>query len=147
MDVTYLRYQDDLVILCKTKRQMNRARRRMMQVLHERRLSLSRKKSRIGAIDNGFHFLGIDYPPTQPVDNTKRTQAKHVFDAQSCAVQLLPIWGGVRQLLRIQRLSQYALFHTQEHCGKRASKSSGWSTMGSLPNRLHATCIALSFGG
>ena len=93
MDVTYLRYQGDLVILCKTKRQMNRARRRMMQVLHERRLSLSRKKSRIGAIDNGFHFLGIDYPPTQPVDNSNRTQAKHAFDAQSCAVQLLPAWG------------------------------------------------------
>ena len=42
MDVTYLRYQDDILILCKTKRQLNRARRRMMEVLHERHLSLSR---------------------------------------------------------------------------------------------------------
>jgi RNA-directed DNA polymerase len=76
-DVTYLRYQDDILILCKTKRQMNRCRRRMMDVLHERHLSLSRKKSRIGCIKNGFHFLGIHYSPTQTEDYTKVT---HVND-------------------------------------------------------------------
>lgn len=76
-DVTYLRYQDDILILCKTKRQMNRCRRRMMDVLHERHLSLSRKKSRIGCIKNGFHFLGIHYPPTQTEDYTNAT---HVND-------------------------------------------------------------------
>lgn len=76
-DVTYLRYQDDILILCKTKRQMNRCRRRMMDVLHERHLSLSRKKSRIGCIKNGFHFLGIHYSPTQTENYTKVT---HVND-------------------------------------------------------------------
>ena len=70
MDVTYVRFQDDLLILCKTKRQLQRCRRRMMEILHERNLALSRKKSRIGLIDSGFHFLGIDYPGTQPQDNT-----------------------------------------------------------------------------
>jgi len=70
MDVTYLRYQDDILILCKTKRQMNRCRRRMMEVLHERHLSLSRKKSRMGCINRGFHFLGIDYLPTRTEDYT-----------------------------------------------------------------------------
>ena len=75
MDVTYLRYQDDILILCKTKRQMNRCRRRMMEVLHERHLSLSRKKSRMGCINGGFHFLGIDYLPTRTEDNTNVTHA------------------------------------------------------------------------
>ena len=69
--------QDDLLILCKTKRQLNRCRRRLMEVLHERRLKLSRKKSRIGCITKGFHFLGIDYPGTQTQDNTKVAQAKN----------------------------------------------------------------------
>ena len=73
MDVTYLRYQDDILIFCQTKRQLNRCRRRMMEVLHERHLSLSRKKSRIGSIESGFHFLGIDYPRTQTLDNTNAT--------------------------------------------------------------------------
>jgi RNA-directed DNA polymerase len=71
MDVTYIRYQDDLIVLCKTKRQLNRCRRKMMDVLHERRLKLSRKKSRMGCVSKGFHFLGMDYPGTQTQGETK----------------------------------------------------------------------------
>lgn len=78
MDVHYLRFQDDILIFAKTKRQLSRCRRRMMDVLHERRLSLSRKKSRMGAIRGGFHFLGIDYLPTRTEDNTNMT---HINDA------------------------------------------------------------------
>ncbi|OGT41977.1 MAG: reverse transcriptase, partial [Gammaproteobacteria bacterium RIFCSPHIGHO2_12_FULL_40_19] len=61
MEVTYLRYQDDILILCHTKRQLNRCKRRMMMVLQERRLSLSKRKTRMGSIHAGFHFLGISY--------------------------------------------------------------------------------------
>lgn len=75
MNITYIRYQDDLIALCKTKRQLNRCRRKMMEILHERQLKLSRKKSRIGLINKGFHFLGIDYPGTQPQDYTEATPA------------------------------------------------------------------------
>lgn len=74
MEVTYLRYQDDILILCKTKRQFNRCRRCLMAVLRERHLTLSPKKSRMGPIALGFHFLGIDYPATRTEDNTNRTQ-------------------------------------------------------------------------
>jgi hypothetical protein len=31
------------------------------QVLQERHLTLSRTKSRYGRVDEGFHFLGVDY--------------------------------------------------------------------------------------
>ena len=75
MDVAYFRYQDDILILCQTKRSLNRCKQRLMQVLQERRLRLSGKKTRIGSIDRGFHFLGIQYPKTQPLDNTTMTQA------------------------------------------------------------------------
>lgn len=67
--VTYLRYQDDILILCKTNRQLKRCKSIMMNVLHERGLKLSRKKTRIGCINDGFHFLGIYYPRTQTLDN------------------------------------------------------------------------------
>jgi len=66
MNVDYIRYQDDILILCQTKRQFNRCRRRLMAVLKERRLTISRKKSRMGCINTGFHFLGIHYIGTQP---------------------------------------------------------------------------------
>lgn len=59
MDVTYLRYQDDIIILCQTKRQLERCKRRLVTTLKERHLQLSRKKTRIGSIAGGFHFLGI----------------------------------------------------------------------------------------
>ena len=42
----------------------------MMKILQERRLSLSSKKTRMGCIKKGFHFLGINYPGTQPQDST-----------------------------------------------------------------------------
>jgi RNA-directed DNA polymerase len=36
MKISYLRYQDDIIILCDTKRQLNRCKRRMMEALRER---------------------------------------------------------------------------------------------------------------
>jgi hypothetical protein len=44
-----------------------------MNVLHERGLKLSRKKTRYGAIELGFHFLGVQYPSTRTIDNTHVT--------------------------------------------------------------------------
>ncbi len=96
MDVTYLRYQDDIIILCKTERQLNRCRRRMMEILYERRLQLSRKKTRIGSIESGFHFLGIDYPPTRMEDSTAVTHVNDDLMAQQVGYNLTSR-GGVRQ--------------------------------------------------
>ncbi len=73
MDVAYFRYQDDILILCQSMRSLNRCKQRLMQVLQERRLRLSGKKTRIGSIDRGFHFLGIQYLKTRPLDNTTIT--------------------------------------------------------------------------
>lgn len=83
MDVTYIRYQDDILILCPTKRSLYRCKRRMMNVLQERRLSLSRKKTCIGSIEKGFHFLGIHYPGTRPLDNTNMTQVDFAHNSNS----------------------------------------------------------------
>lgn len=74
-NVTYLRYQDDLLILCKSERQLKRCKRIMMNVLQERGLTLSRKKTRIGRIDEGFHFLGINYSRMQLSNNTHMTHS------------------------------------------------------------------------
>ncbi len=92
--MSYLRYQDDILVLCKTKRQLDRCRRRMMEILHERQLRLSRKKSRMGSIDKGFHFLGIDYPGTQTLDNTNVTHVNDDLIASSDVAHDLVIGGG-----------------------------------------------------
>jgi RNA-directed DNA polymerase len=96
MGVTYHRFQDDLLILCKSHRQMNRCKQRMQAILKERRLSLSRKKTRIGHINRGFHFLGIHYPGTQTQDNIIVTQAKTQSFSPSISEHNLPKVGGGR---------------------------------------------------
>ena len=98
MDVTYFRYQDDILIFCQTQRQLNRCKQRMMNVLRERRLSLSRKKTRIGCIEKGFHFLGIHYPGTQTPNNTNVTQANDGAVIQvNTAHYLTSLYGGYRR--------------------------------------------------
>lgn len=94
MDVTYIRYQDDILILCHTKRQLERCKQRLMDVLEERRLRLSRKKTRIGSIDKGFHFLGINYLETQPLDGTNDTQTLSDLATQSHFEHCLSSMGG-----------------------------------------------------
>lgn len=54
--------------------QLERCKQRLMDVLQERKLRLSRKKTRIGAIDKGFHFLGINYLEPQSPDGTNVSQ-------------------------------------------------------------------------
>ena len=57
-------------------------------------LKLSRKKSRIGCIQKGFHFLGIDYPGTQPQDNTEVAQAKNDIMMRSSLGSISAMNGG-----------------------------------------------------
>ena len=135
-DVTYVRYQDYLLILCQTKRQFLRARRKLMEVLQERHLTLSRKKSRMGLMTN-FHFLGISYFPTQLEDNTierqveshTRSPALTYWGAQTQPnlpannEQYLDDMGGGSQLLSIY-CRRSALRHMRAHCGRQGFKYS-----------------------
>jgi hypothetical protein len=94
MQILYVRYNDDVIALCKTKKQLNRCNKRMMEVLHERHLSLSRKKSRMGSIDRGFHYLGVNYLPTRREDNTTVTHANNYTILQNDVVYSLVNGGG-----------------------------------------------------
>lgn len=49
------------------------------------------KKSRIGSIEKSFHFLGIDYPGTQPLEDTT-VEAEDLHENVHKATQL----GGQR---------------------------------------------------
>lgn len=132
--VTYFRYQDDILILCQTERALARCKRKMLDVLGQRRLTLSRKKTRIGRIDKGFHFLGIQYLGTQPSDNTNVQHLNEKIADQNTNGHCMPSLGGgetVRQHL-MHRMSKRASFHIQELCVKRVRTLSRWSQMESL---------------
>jgi len=95
-----------------------------MAVLKERRLGLSRKKTRIGRIETGFHFLGINYPGTQTSDNTNVTQATERSVIQPKTERNpTALAGGGGQIY--QRIIKYlcwaASSRIQGHCEKHAS--------------------------
>ena len=57
----YLRYQDDIIVLCKSKRQLHYLKRRLKQLFTQLKLRYARNKTKIGPLNRGFHMLGIDF--------------------------------------------------------------------------------------
>ena len=56
-----VRYMDDLVILAKTRKQFCRAKKRLQKILVMLKLQLSKRKTKMGKLTEGFHFLGVDF--------------------------------------------------------------------------------------
>ena len=54
----YLRYNDDIIILCKNKFHFAKAKSILKRELCKLKLQCSPTKTRMGKIDKGFHFLG-----------------------------------------------------------------------------------------
>lgn len=150
MEVAYLRYQDDIIILCQTKRQLERCKQRLMDVLQERHLRLSRKKTRIGAIDKGFHFLGINYLEPQLPDGTNVSQSSFDSANQKQSEQYLTSMGGgrtVRLQLVIRILCMKISFRMRERYEMHANKLNKWLLMESLSAESRVTCVVGARGG
>ena len=81
-----------------------------MNILHERGLSLSRKKSMYGVIENGFHFLGVHYSGTQPLSHTTSVCAKDRERNDADKSDHLLFIGGVERFptLKIIGINHYA---------------------------------------
>ena len=119
-DVLYVRYNDDILILCQTRRQFVKAKKKLARVLKQLRLKLSPTKTRMGKLHQGFHFLGIDYQvartpePTQcrgakvtvklhprcyhrAIDqlNERRADAGHPAKAQSYLIRWSHWWSNI----------------------------------------------------
>ena len=59
--VKYLRYMDNWIILCPTKRKMRRAVKLMHQVLHSLGLHAHPEKTFIGKVKRGYNFLAVQF--------------------------------------------------------------------------------------
>jgi retron-type reverse transcriptase len=59
--IVYARYMDDIIILCQTKKQYHRARKILFAILRQLKLVLSPRKTWMGALKKGFHFLGANF--------------------------------------------------------------------------------------
>jgi len=70
--IFYLRYVDDCIILIESKRQYAKARKKLFSVLKELRLKISPHKTRMGALNKGFHFLGVNFEVTRILQSILR---------------------------------------------------------------------------
>ena len=70
----YCRYNDDILIVCSTKRQYARAKKRLKTIVHSLTLTLAPKKTIMGRINKGFHFLGIQYDVAQTTACPKKKE-------------------------------------------------------------------------
>ena len=59
--ISYHRYMDDVVVLTRSKNQYLKAKRQMQQILNSLKLRCARSKTKMGLLNRGFHFLGIDF--------------------------------------------------------------------------------------
>ncbi len=91
--IFYLRYLDDIILLCESKNQYLKARRKMSQILQKLKLTLSRKKSKTGPLVRGFHFLGLSFQfnkHPEPSQNAQEASPQNQASKNHVSVQLHP---------------------------------------------------------
>ena len=114
--VYYARYMDDVVILIKDERRYKAIRKILYRVLGELKLSLSKKKTKMGRLGKkGCHFLGMEYKPTFEESRTDKVAPRK-------ASWLRSVWGCVRKHAHSLSSSPY-LFTPGVTRGQRASST------------------------
>jgi hypothetical protein len=136
-----------LLILCQTKRSLDRCKQRMMSVLKERRLGLSSKKTRIGCIKKGFHFLGTNYLGTQPSDNINVAKALLHSEKQGISAHYLTLMGGGQCVYGSNaRACNYRSTFKNIAQSTRASKTNGYGWGLSSANQQLLTSLGHMVG-
>ncbi len=115
MRLNMLRFADDLVVLCKSRAQAERAARRVEKSLTELDLEIKRSKTRLISTDQGFRFLGYTFVNDLAVDNHRPRNAPF----QPLTPETIPPHSWLALLIR----QQPALIETLAHDGKGGGKT------------------------
>ena len=99
-DIFYCRYNDDILILCQTKRQYARAKKRLKMIVRSLQLTLAPKKTQMGQLNKGFHFLGIQYDVAQTMTSVKKSQ--HPLDPIKVSLHPRSIRRSIDKIRRKQ---------------------------------------------
>ena len=95
--IFYCRYNDDIILLCRSKRQCAKAKRALKNILNQLKLRLAPTKTKIGLIDKGFHFLGMNFEVAQTpqkvhaVQNNEDTLTTHNDRPEQLAYQYVRV--------------------------------------------------------
>lgn len=118
------RYADDLVVICKTKRDADRAYERIRTIMERLELTLHPTKTRIVGLwagEDGFDFLGMHHRKTKA--ETSKGQVYHTTQQWLCR----KAEERIREVVK-ERLAPPAMRHKpiQEHVDYLNPKIQGW---------------------
>ena len=114
--ISYTRYMDDYIIICKSSWQLHKAIAKMHKILNDLQLSIHPAKKFIGRVESGFDFLGYPFQlgrklrPSKVSYDRLRTNARRLYERAADINQLLRylerwqlwIFGGLRGLVSRQ---------------------------------------------
>ena len=101
-DLFYCRYNDDILILCRSKSAFVKAKRRLKHCVAKLKLKLAYNKTQMGLIQEGFHFLGLKFEVTR----ISQTNPKRKLPPKKVLVSLHP--RSIRRAIDKARLKQNA---------------------------------------
>lgn len=116
-----------VIILTKTKRQYIRAKKAIKQILASLKLQVSQKKTKMGLLTKGFHFLGVEfkYSGASAPESGSETQI------QPCQTQGLHARSCKRALARVQLMNENAV-HPEKIQSYLVRWAAWWSQAASL---------------
>ena len=126
--VCYFRFMDDIVILAETKKQYLKAKRRLQNILFKLKLSLSKHKTKMGKLEFGFHFLGVNFAVSQ--NQQSKIHAVVSIHNRSC----------YRALDNINRMREGAVYNPAYAQGYLSKWAKWWSKTGS-PYFSYIDCL------
>lgn len=110
---------DDIIILTQTKRQYVAAKKKLKQILCSLKLQYSPKKTKMGLLTRGFHFLGIEFKT-----NSAQAESKAETQIQPSKIQVELHARSCSRALAQVRLMNASSVHPE----KIQSYLSGWAT-------------------
>lgn len=130
-DVFYSRYQDDIIILIKTKNQFIKAKRLLFKVLGSLQLAISPEKTRMGRLKD-FHFLGVKFEVSR--NPQEKIQVSATMHKRSC----------LRALEKVKTLRSNAVHtaHIQRYLMRWATwwhHVAGWTKLSLLNQWVEVT--------
>ena len=73
----FVRFCDDLLVLAKSKNQWLKAKRKLQNILDQLKLKVSKTKTKMGALTEGFHFLGDSFNINQKIEEKNDVEEKN----------------------------------------------------------------------
>jgi hypothetical protein len=130
-DVFYSRYQDDIIILIKTKNQFIKAKKLLFKVLRCLHLEISPEKTRLGRLKD-FHFLGVKFEVLQNLQ--KKIQVRATMHKRSCARALEKVKTLRANAVHTADIQRYLMrWATWWHC------VAGWAKISLLNQWVECT--------